>query len=262
MVVYLGGIDECVRQCMAEGSGGPGWPHPFPCCCLRRWHFTMTALRNITFCVLQFMIIKPCMTLLVLFLDIIGEYGDPRFHDWEDGYIYCTILYNLSVGVAFAALVYFAVATHERLTAHSPMLKFACIKGIVFLSFWQGIAIDFLHASGNLPVVPMYRTEQNTQAGLQDFLVCMEMLFFSVLHKFAFSADSAALALRRVPPVAPQGMGRAVRIVLRQDEVAGDFYDAWQWLHIRRHRGADAVPTRCHDAPELARPRTGVETVI
>eukprot|EP00660_Eupelagonema_oceanica_P014870 gene14870-14051_t len=63
------------------------------------WHMTMNALRNVTVCILQFMVLKPLLTFIVLWLDVGGQYGDPRFDAWGSGYVYCTILYATSRGI-------------------------------------------------------------------------------------------------------------------------------------------------------------------
>ena len=55
------------------------------------------------------------------------------------GYIYCTVIYNISVSLAIYGLVLFYSATKEMLGKYNPVLKFFCIKSVIFLSFWQGM---------------------------------------------------------------------------------------------------------------------------
>eukprot|EP00661_Eupelagonemidae_sp_cell13_P000607 gene607-1360_t len=66
---------------------------------------------------------------------------------------------------------YFYVATKERLRAHQPLRKFACIKGVLFLSYWQSLAINILHNTDMLPNVHIWDEGEETRAGLQDFLI-------------------------------------------------------------------------------------------
>ena len=54
------------------------------------------------------------------------------------GYLYITIIYNISVSLALYALLLFYFATRELLSAYDPVLKFCIIKSVIFLSFWQG----------------------------------------------------------------------------------------------------------------------------
>lgn len=54
------------------------------------------------------------------------------------GYIYITIVYNISISLALYALVLFYVATKDLLRPFDPVLKFFTVKSVIFLSFWQG----------------------------------------------------------------------------------------------------------------------------
>lgn len=63
----------------------------------------------------------------------IGLY--PSIHS---GYLYVTLIYNVSVSLALYALFLFYFATRELLQPFEPVLKFLTIKAVIFLSFWQG----------------------------------------------------------------------------------------------------------------------------
>ena len=54
------------------------------------------------------------------------------------GYLYVTIVYNISVSLSLYALFLFYFATKDLLSPYSPMLKFLMVKSVIFLSFWQG----------------------------------------------------------------------------------------------------------------------------
>lgn len=54
------------------------------------------------------------------------------------GYLYVTIIYNVSVSLSLYALFLFYFATRELLEPYGPMLKFLMVKSVIFLSFWQG----------------------------------------------------------------------------------------------------------------------------
>jgi len=56
------------------------------------------------------------------------------------GYLYITIIYNISITLALYALFLFYIATKELLSAYDPKMKFLTIKSVIFLSFWQGLA--------------------------------------------------------------------------------------------------------------------------
>lgn len=54
------------------------------------------------------------------------------------GYLYVTIIYNVSVSLSLYALFLFYFATRDLLEPYGPMLKFLMVKSVIFLSFWQG----------------------------------------------------------------------------------------------------------------------------
>ncbi|GBN24902.1 Transmembrane protein 184B [Araneus ventricosus] len=72
------------------------------------------------------------------FLQPLGKYSDG---DWrpESGYLYITIIYNISVTLALYGLVLFYFATHELLSPYEPVWKFLTVKSVIFLSFWQAV---------------------------------------------------------------------------------------------------------------------------
>ena len=57
----------------------------------------------------------------------------------EGGYLYITMVYNISISLALYALFLFYFATKDLLRPYDPVLKFLAIKSIIFLSFWQGM---------------------------------------------------------------------------------------------------------------------------
>ena len=52
-------------------------------------------------------------------------------------YLWITILYNVTYTCALYALLLFYMGTHELLAPFNPLLKFAVVKSVVFLTFWQ-----------------------------------------------------------------------------------------------------------------------------
>jgi hypothetical protein len=56
----------------------------------------------------------------------------------DGGYLYVTIIYNISVSLALYGLFLFYFATKDLLMPFDPVLKFCTVKSVIFLSFWQG----------------------------------------------------------------------------------------------------------------------------
>ena len=56
----------------------------------------------------------------------------------KSGYLYVTMLYNISVSLALYGLFLFYQAVSDMLMPYRPVLKFLSVKSVIFLSFWQG----------------------------------------------------------------------------------------------------------------------------
>lgn len=69
----------------------------------------------------------------------LNDFSPVRFpSSVASGYLYVTIIYNISVSLSLYALFLFYFATRELLVPYSPVLKFFMVKSVIFLSFWQG----------------------------------------------------------------------------------------------------------------------------
>nr|CAG4648644.1 EOG090X05RX [Polyphemus pediculus] len=184
---YLGGEGNI----MSEIRGKPIRSSWFYCtCCLAGRTYTIEFLRFCKQATLQFCAVKPIMAFVTIILQSQGLYSDG---DWsaQSGYLYVTIIYNVSITLALYALFLFYFATKDLLTAYEPVLKFAIIKSVIFLSFWQGVLLAVLE---KLEIIsPIYgqdgkpSTNAGTvSAGYQNFLVCIEMGFAAVALRYAF----------------------------------------------------------------------------
>eukprot|EP00754_Rhynchopus_humris_P024999 Rhum_TRINITY_DN14924_c26_g1::Rhum_TRINITY_DN14924_c26_g1_i1::g.129195::m.129195 len=243
MLGFLGGLDECVRHCMIEGHSGSGFQHPWPLCCLRRWYMLPQVLYRITLGILQFMLLKPLCTVVVVVLTATDSYGS-SFTDLSKGFVYMTIVYNISITFAFTALIYFYIGARDQLREHDPLLKFACIKGVIFLSYWQSLIIAVMDAAGWLPPISFWEKgdenerREKTRAGLQDFLICCEMLLFAVAHKFVFGAREYSRGLQvgarivrgSVLPTARQGIWTNLKRTARHEDIKNDLFALWSFI--------------------------------
>jgi len=63
----------------------------------------------------------------------------------KGGYLYITMVYNVSISLALYALFLFYFATKDLLRPYDPVLKFLAVKSIIFLSFWQGTSCLYLY---------------------------------------------------------------------------------------------------------------------
>lgn len=72
-----------------------------------------------------------------------------------------------------------------------PFPKFLCIKGIVFVTFWQGLVISILASTSVTGRGSGHAGEDPNISGrqAQNFLICLEMLLFSIFHFHCFPTE-------------------------------------------------------------------------
>ena len=117
----------------------------FYCCCENKDERAQAAavLQECRMCIMQFVLLKPVLVLLPYFLRICQLNLDkrPPYHDGHVDFgstsLYITLCGNVSVGLAFYGLVSFYHAIVDELAWCEPWPKFLCIKGVVFMTFWQ-----------------------------------------------------------------------------------------------------------------------------
>lgn len=83
------------------------------------------------------------------------------------------VVLNFSQTWALYCLVQFYTATKDELEHIQPLAKFLVFKSIVFLTWWQGVAIALLDALG-LFKSPIAQGLQ-FKTSVQDFIICIEV---------------------------------------------------------------------------------------
>ncbi|XP_078450925.1 transmembrane protein 184B isoform X1 [Lampetra fluviatilis] len=160
-------------------------------CCLCGHNYSIGFLRFCKQATLQFCVVKPLMAVVTLILQAFGKYRDGDF-DVSNGYLYVTIIYNVSVSLALYALFLFYFATRELLSPFEPVLKFFTVKSVIFLSFWQGMLLAILEKCGAIPMIysldgKLVAGVGTVAAGYQNFIICIEMFFAAIALRYAFS---------------------------------------------------------------------------
>uniref|UniRef100_A0A8B9J7V2 Transmembrane protein 184bb n=1 Tax=Astyanax mexicanus TaxID=7994 RepID=A0A8B9J7V2_ASTMX len=158
-------------------------------CCLWGRTYSIGFLRFCKQATLQFCVVKPLMAVITVILQAFGKYRDGDFNV-ASGYLYVTIIYNISVSLSLYALFLFYFATRELLVPYSPVLKFFMVKSVIFLSFWQGMLLAILEKCGAIPKIesPDVKVGEGTvAAGYQNFIICIEMFFAAVALRHAFT---------------------------------------------------------------------------
>ena len=158
-------------------------------CCLKGKCYTIGFLRFCKQATIQFCFMKPIMAFVIIILHAFGHYHDG---DWSpsNGYLYVTIIYNISISLALYGLFLFYYATRDLLTPYDPVLKFFTVKSVIFLSFWQGVVLAVLEKADVIsPIIDTNGSPTSAgtvSAGYQNFLICIEMFFAAVALRYAF----------------------------------------------------------------------------
>ncbi|CAM0908614.1 unnamed protein product [Alopecurus aequalis] len=198
LVACLGGEDRTIEFLKKEGGSGSDAPllgyasedrfvhHPFPMNYMfNPWPIGEWFYFIVKFGLVQYMIIKTICAILAVILQSFGVYCEGEFK-WNCGYSYTSMALNFSQSWALYCLVQFYAVIKDELAHIKPLAKFLTFKSIVFLTWWQGVAIALLSSWGLLrgPIAQ----ELQFKSSIQDFIICIEMGVASVVHLYVFPA--------------------------------------------------------------------------
>ncbi|XP_031491881.1 protein LAZ1 isoform X2 [Nymphaea colorata] len=196
LTACLGGEERTIRFMKSQGRLSAKTPlleqgyekgyvkHPFPMkYFLKPWKLGQWFYQVIKFGIVQYMIIKSFTAVLAVVLEAFGVYCEGEFN-LRCGYIYMAIVLNFSQSWALYCLVQFYTVTKDELAHIKPLPKFLMFKSIVFLTWWQGVAIAILYALG-LFKSPIAQSLQ-FKSSVQDFIICIECRWV-LLQSFTFT---------------------------------------------------------------------------
>ena len=202
-----------------DDSGAHVLPRAFcpPPCCGRKPP-AKKFLRQCMIAVLQFVLFKPVLSVGDYVLTMV-PYERASREPWVDrARLVVLVCMNVSVSVALTGLLKVYHATAHRLERHGPWPKFCCVKGVVFLTFWQGTVIWALTCSES---ANPFASKEMADA-VQNFLICVEMFVASVVHSYTFSADEWQPGYRPQP-----------QIQVSDNFAAGDFFNDVKYAFAR-----------------------------
>lgn len=189
LMEYLGGEEQIVAMWQKQqATEEPTMEHLFPLSlCCKPVALNHETLGRWKFCLMQYMVLNPLLTILTLPLYFSDVYHEGAFEP-KDAYPYLAGIRFWSVTFAFTSLVYFFFASKDFMAEHKPMPKFAAIKIVVFLSFWQSVLLAGLNHFGLIPHTELWSAEE-VATGLQNFVVCIEMYLVSLAHRYVFTDE-------------------------------------------------------------------------
>lgn len=146
---------------------------------------------------LQYVPVQLTLCFITFLLHLGGVEGE---WSWSSYYPYFILIINFSQIWAMYGLFWFYHGYHKQLEPCRPLAKALCIKGVVFFTFWQSVIIsiwsyffpvectDHPSAHTDLPQCTddQYSTSQRALT-LQNFIICIEMFIFAILHMYVFS---------------------------------------------------------------------------
>ncbi|KAJ6839096.1 protein LAZ1 isoform X1 [Iris pallida] len=198
LVACLGGEERTIEFMKREGGSSSSAPllphfsdkgvikHPFPMkYFVKPWRLGEWFYVVIKFGIIQYMIIKTLTAISAVFLEAFGVYCEGEFK-LNCGYPYMAVVLNFSQSWALYCLVQFYTVTKDELAHIKPLAKFLVFKSIVFLTWWQGVAIAILYTFG-LFKSPIAQGLQ-FKTSIQDFIICIEMGVASIVHLYVFPA--------------------------------------------------------------------------
>ncbi|GAA5984064.1 hypothetical protein JCM10908_006033 [Rhodotorula pacifica] len=135
-------------------------------------------------CIGQYVLIRPLSTLAAVVGQATGYYclasWSPRFiHVWT------SVAITISVTIAMYCVLQLYMPLKEPLRPYKPVLKFLCVKSVVFFTFWQESCLSLL-VTFDVIKQSEYWTAEEIVVGLAALLACFEMVVFAFLHVKAF----------------------------------------------------------------------------
>ncbi|VEU38086.1 unnamed protein product [Pseudo-nitzschia multistriata] len=188
-----GGDREKVVDALSKEVGHLTPPFRFCFCCKKHYEndraMASAILLQCQGFAMQFVFWKPVISIGQFFCKKYSYYGPfaTDAMDWKSLQFWMSIIVNISTFVAFAGLLKFYHAVDTDLAWCRPFAKFLCIKGVVFMTFWQGMALKILAETTD--VGSDANTADDWSEKVQNFLICLEMLLFSIAHFYCFPVD-------------------------------------------------------------------------
>ena len=160
--------------------------HSFPIKYLvRPWMLGSEFMAKTHYGVFQYVVLRTSFAVLAFIAETCHMYGEGEFGNPFKLFMYQMVVVNLSQSWALYCLLLFYHETAVGLKPLNPFSKFMSIKGIIFLSFWQHVVITWLASNGYIKE-SLDHSKEDVQKGLEDFLVCIEMVVAAAMFHRAF----------------------------------------------------------------------------
>jgi len=226
LVEYTGGYEKSKSTLEQK----PSFKLVIPLCCwevapkrgLVRWLSRLT---------LQYVVIKPPLAVMAIILETTNHYCSGSLTAFGSGYPYIIAIEFVSVTMAMYALILYYVVARKELTPFNPIPKFLSIKFIIAISFWQSVVVAGLVDVNVIKSSANWSTA-NFSEGIQNTLICFEMLMVSVWHLIAFNHKEFSSQGAR-----PTSFWRSLFVCFNLADVAREIIDSF--FVIKRKKAVD-----------------------
>lgn len=116
--------------------------------------------------------------MMAIILDQYDLYQEGSY-SYKAGYLYLSIINNVSVWLSLYCLILFYVATEERLKPFDPFYKFLTVKAVLFFSFYQSCLFQLL--------VSFEVLDKDLGDMIYNLLTCFEMVLIAHAQSKAFN---------------------------------------------------------------------------
>ena len=187
LIELLGGEDSLIAKLRAKDPHHSQHQSVFSLF-FGNWEMGRPFLLYCKYGVLQYVVLKCICTIATVILEEFGLYGEGSY-SFASGYLYISAVINISQCWALYCLIKLFHATADDLRSPKnwhPLGKFLCVKGVVFFTWWQSLGIFFLKANGIIGSLGNWDADEVAN-GIQDYLICVEMLGFAIAHGITFT---------------------------------------------------------------------------
>ncbi|KDO24151.1 hypothetical protein SPRG_10578 [Saprolegnia parasitica CBS 223.65] len=160
--------------------------------CIKPWPMGNKFVRLTAIGILQYIPVKLAASFITLISSLLGVYGEGEMLNPLRAYGYLCFVLTLSQSWALYCLTLFYLGTFDELIPMKPLPKFLAIKMIIFFTYWQSMLITLLEIVGVISAdwnigCPDCWSASAIASALSDFVICVEMLVFAVVHHYAFA---------------------------------------------------------------------------
>ncbi|KAJ3114499.1 hypothetical protein HDU96_002013 [Phlyctochytrium bullatum] len=191
LLQYMGQTPHVQRLALMDK---PTMRYPFPLMWLGHFNPSHPSFpRNVKAMVLQYVVVKPTMTLMAVVLAARNRFCqeslNPRF-----GHFWYIFLNFVSVGICMTGLLVMIGVIKNDISEHKPYQKL-----LVFFLVVQTALLASLSTAGVLRGSTLFSPTNQANA-YNSFITCLEMVLLSAYNFFAFSAKEYMIDPSPLPP--------------------------------------------------------------